>query len=79
MVANGNNGKHTTTNEASKDARVCVNCRDPDTRIVLELLRSAGFGVRSTSVSGLSSPRVTVESGTYTGLKQIRRLIDQTR
>jgi hypothetical protein len=66
-------------NELLIDANVCVNYDDPTTLTALELLRDAGFSVRSTAVSGLASPRVTVKSGTYYGLKQIRELVKSIR
>ncbi len=62
--------------EITKDARACLNYDDPDSLIVLDLLRGAGYGVRSVFVEGLSKPRVIVKSGTYSGLKQIRQMIE---
>ena len=61
--------------DVSKDVRVCINYNDPSTKLVLKLLKDAGFNIRSIAASGVSQPRVITQSGTYEGMKQIRQLV----
>jgi hypothetical protein len=62
--------------EEITEARVCVDYDNPQSRIVLDILKSNGFVVVSSAVSGLGEPIVTVKGVSYHGLQQVRRLAE---